>query len=305
MEVGWRIGTVTFGLTVALVGCAPSPPPATPLASTDIFLIELSFEEGRPSLGAPENLTHRAGYDNQPAFLPDGGSFVYASSDGTQTDCLRYDLATHHSEPVTQSAEREYSPQPIPGREQIAVVRVDAEGRQRLWQLGLHGEDPYLLFEWEDRVGYQAWIDGSLVALRIEDQPPELHFGNADTGWVEAAPVLLDVGRCLQPVPARNALSYVHKLAEGDWWIEELDLLTREAHRVVRALPGSEDFAWGPRGERLWMARGSHLFSLVPGAGAEWVEVADLSKAGLREITRLAVSPRGDAILVVALPPEP
>jgi hypothetical protein len=48
------------------------------------------------------------------------------------------------------------------------------------------------------------------------------------------------------------------------------------------------------------MGRGAKLFAWDPALGEEWLEVADLSAAGIGEITRLAVSPQGDRIALVA-----
>jgi hypothetical protein len=48
------------------------------------------------------------------------------------------------------------------------------------------------------------------------------------------------------------------------------------------------------------MARDAKLFRLDPTHDTDWHEAADLSAAGLSKITRLAVSPRGDRLALVA-----
>jgi Tol biopolymer transport system component len=59
--------------------------------STDIFLVDVSFQKSPPTIGRPLNVTVREGYDNQPMFLPDGGSFFYTSiREGRPTDIYRY-----------------------------------------------------------------------------------------------------------------------------------------------------------------------------------------------------------------------
>jgi hypothetical protein len=47
------------------------------------------------------------------------------------------------------------------------------------------------------------------------------------------------------------------------------------------------------------MANGSKLFARSKSDWA-WVEIADFSSAGLKNITRIAVSPKGDRIALVA-----
>jgi hypothetical protein len=49
----------------------------------------------------------------------------------------------------------------------------------------------------------------------------------------------------------------------------------------------------------LLMANGSKLFARKKSDFA-WVELSDFSNAGLKNITRIAVSPKGDRIAVVA-----
>ena len=68
---------------------------------------------------------------------------------------------------------------------------------------------------------------------------------------------------------------------------------------LTPALAGVEDYAWLPSG-RLLMAKDSKLFAIVPLKDKDWQEAADFSKAGLKGITRIAVSPKGNRIAVVA-----
>ena len=58
--------------------------------STDIYLAPLSMQNGEPVIGAPVNITHRPGYDNQPSFTPDSRAILFTSTheDG-QSDIYR------------------------------------------------------------------------------------------------------------------------------------------------------------------------------------------------------------------------
>ena len=62
--------------------------------------------------------------------------------------------------------------------------------------------------------------------------------------------------------------------------------------------PG-EDYAWTPDG-KLLMGQGAKLFVWDPTLGGDWREIADLGSAGIGGITRLAVSPLGDRLALVA-----
>jgi hypothetical protein len=48
------------------------------------------------------------------------------------------------------------------------------------------------------------------------------------------------------------------------------------------------------------MAQDSKLFRFDPAREHTWQQVADFTAAGLRKITRLAVSPKGDRLALVA-----
>jgi hypothetical protein len=65
--------------------------------------------------------------------------------------------------------------------------------------------------------------------------------------------------------------------------------------------PRVEDYAWTPDG-RVLAGEGSVLKLFDPRADAAWQAVADLSSMGMTSITRLAVSPGGRSIAVVAVP---
>jgi hypothetical protein len=72
----------------------------------------------------------------------------------------------------------------------------------------------------------------------------------------------------------------------------------------VHAVAGAAeaDLAWMPDGTLL-MARGDVLYAWKRG-DADWTRVADLSTLGITGATRLAVSPRGDALAIVAAAPR-
>ena len=105
-------------------------------------------------------------------------------------------------------------------------------------------------------------------------------------------------GRVLRRVPREDKFSFVHKVSNQEWLVKSFDLRAKALTTIIKTFPGVEDYAWTPRG-LLLMARDSKLFSRRNSDWA-WVEIGDFSNAGLRNITRIAVSPKGDRIAVVA-----
>ncbi|MFQ5569443.1 MAG: TolB family protein [Rhodothermales bacterium] len=268
---------------------------------TDILLVPLHNGEPLSPENRPVNLTDRDGYDNQPFFTPDGRSILFTSFRDEQTDIYGIDLATRAVERVTQTAESEYSPTMLPTVDGFSVIRVEADGTQRLWRFGLDGDDPSLVLEKVKPVGYHAWADAHTVALFVLGSPPTLQLADTRTG--QADTLAHGIGRSLHRVPGTAAISFVHKETEDTWTIKTLDPASRTIAPVVETLPGREDYAWRPNGALL-MADGAVLYEWTPERGT-WDVLFDLSDLGVTTITRIAVSPENDYAALVVDRPEP
>ena len=92
--------------------------------------------------GQAVKITTFAGYNNQPSFLPDGRSIFYTSIRDKQADIYRYDIRSGATSQITNTPESEYSPMLMPDGKNISVVRVEADGTQRLWKFPLNGGQP-------------------------------------------------------------------------------------------------------------------------------------------------------------------
>jgi Tol biopolymer transport system component len=254
----------------------------------------LSGDEGTLTIADPVNVTDRDGYDNQPAFLLDGSAVLYTSGrDELQTDVYRYDVASGEIAQVTDTPSSEFSPTPLPAGG-FATIH-EAAGEQLLWRFDLDGTDRGAILPNVQPVGYQAWGDEDRVAMFVLGEPATLQLGAVATG--DVAVVASDIGRSLHKVPGAVAISFVDKSAGDVWYVRQLDLDSGEITELVPTLAGREDMAWTPDGTLL-MGDGSELYAWRP--GGNWFRVADLSSAGIEGITRLAVSPLGDRVAIVA-----
>lgn len=284
-----------------LLGCArnagdaPVQAVADPVG-TDIWVAELLDSGRRLRVGTPVNVTDRPGYDNQPFFLPDGSGLLYTSIDvDGQTDIHLYEFERARSRRLTRSVEAEFSPTPMAGGG-FAVVRVEADARQRLWRFDDRGREAELLLADIEPVGYMAWLDENRVAVFVLGEPPTLQLVDVRDGSVRE--LLRSVGRSLHPVPGEEMISAVHKVSDEEWNIVAFDGEGGEPVWLAEALLPSEDFAWTADGQ-LIMGRGAKLYVRRPGEGQEWVELADLSAHGIEQISRIAVSPGNERIAVV------
>ena len=181
----------------------------------------------------------------------------------------------------------------------FSVIRVEADKTQRLWKFPLGGGAPALVLEAVKPVGYHLWIDERKLLVFILGKPNTLQM--ADVRTQKAEIVASDVGRCFRRMPGRDLVSFVHKVSDTEWWIKSLNVKTHEIKPLLKTLPGSEDYVWLTDGSLL-MGKGSKLYRRRMGGASSWEEAADLSGWGLKSITRMAVSPKGDRLAVVAEP---
>jgi hypothetical protein len=218
----------------------------------------------------------------------------------TQTDIYRYEIASGATTRITNTPEGEYSPTVTPDGAHISVIRVEADGTQRLWRFTLDGREPALVLERVKPVGYHAWADDHMLALFVLGSPATLQL--ADTRSGNAETVARGINRSLQRIPHTGTISFVDKDANGSLMVRELDPKTRNVTTLVAAVAGAKeaDLAWTPDG-LLMMAEKDILYSWRRNDVA-WTRVADLGAVGMHGVTRIAVSPKGDRIAFVGAP---
>jgi len=261
---------------------------------TDIYLATLSGKGAALRAGSPVNVTARPGYDNQPAFSPDGGTLYFTSGREGQSDIYRYEITTRRTAAVTATPESEYSPTVTPDGRHLSVIRVERDSTQRLWSFALDGGAPRLLLDSIKPVGYHVWLNPDTVFVFVLGSPATLR--RAELAHGTAVILAKDIGRTLLRVPGRRAISYVQRDSSGGW-IRSLDPVTGAGENLARLPEGNEFYTWTPGGELL-AARGNRLLRWDTGA-AGWETVAEFAEPGLQRITRLAVSPAGDRIALV------
>lgn len=273
--------------------------------ATDIYLADLRVAHRRVTVGTPVNVTARLGYDNQPFFLRDGRSFLYTAirEDG-QADIFRYDLDRKTSVQLTATRESEYSPTPLSHGDGFSVVRVEADSTQRLWAFDADGSRPRLVLDSIKPVGYHAWGGDYTVVLYVLGSPSTLQIADAQSATSRGEIVARDVGRSLQRIPGRAAVGFLQRDSVAGPWLEEVDVRTQRVTKLVKTPQGSDFFVWMPNGIVL-TASGTTLYQWDSQRGGAWEPVADFAPAGLTSVSRLAVSPKGDRLAIVAIPAAP
>ena len=287
------------------VGAVQAPAPSQPAAppATDIYLLSLPAGIASMKAAKPSPVSTAPGYDNQPMFSPDGARILFAANrDGKQIDIYEFERASGKVVQLTETPTNENSPTYLPAglgaAGDFSVVRTEPDKTQRLWRFDARGRNPQVMLTEVKPVGYHAWVSADTVALFVLGQPATLRIANVGTG--QAAIVAEGIGRSLHRVPGTRSIGIVQRESSGEFWVKQVDVSTRRIEPLVKAVEGSadRDMAWTPDGQSILMSSGTRVFAWTRGA-AGWTEVFDAAAHALGAVSRLAVSPKGDAVAIV------
>jgi len=94
----------------------------------------------------------------------------------------------------------------MPDGKSISVVRVEADGTQRLWKFSLAGGGPSLILEDIKPVGYHLWVNDYTLALFVLGKPNTLQLVDLRSGKAEV--IADNPGRILRPRAAREQVQF-------------------------------------------------------------------------------------------------
>ena len=288
-------------LLIASLLQAQAPAPAPP--STDIYLVPLKGGLASMKAARPTPVSTAPGYDNQPYFSADGSRLLFAANhDGKQTDVFMFDRANGRVAQLTNTPENENSPTYLPAgigeSGGFSVVRSEMDKTQRLWRFNAAGRDAQLILTDIKPVGYHAWVDADRVALFVLGEPNSLQLASVKTGKGEVA--ANGIGRSLHRIAGTRMVSFVHREPSGEYWIKQIDIDSKKIEPLTKVAEGAteRDMAWMPDGKTILMSSGTKVLSWTRGT-AGWTEVFDVAPHNLGAVSRIAVSPKGDAIAIV------
>lgn len=271
---------------------------------TDVWLFDCHYDNKTRgyAVGAGSDISQNPGYDNQPAFSPSGDYLLYTSDRGDgQTDIYKYDFRQKKNDVYLDTKKTsEYSPTFVPGNKYVSTVRVEADSAQRLWKINKASKNESLVLPKVFGVGYHCWYDDNTVFLFVLSTPVSIKVADVSAG---SAKVVADsVGRCMQVLrtPRYKYMLFTEEQADGNFLIKAANsagVVVKE-FTPIPALAGSQDFVVDANGNLL-MAKGSKLYIWNVAEGKEWRETADLSFAGIKSITRLALDKDGKHIALV------
>jgi hypothetical protein len=264
-------------------------------SNTEVFLFKIEKLASKISFDSGTNLSNNEGYDNQPSFYDDR-YILFASNRNGQTDIAKFDTRNNAKSWLNYTEGGEYTPLRIPNKNDISAVRLDKDGKQRLYYYNWsNGESEELIQDLV--VAYYTWSNNTIVSAVIEDEELNLYAIDIETG--KSQKYATNVGRSFQRIPNSNLVSFISKENENQWQIKSIDPKTGRIRLIANTIEGVEDICWLD-GNTLLSGKDSVLFKLTLRRDNNWKTITDLKDNGISKITRLAVNESGTQLLIAA-----
>lgn len=274
--------------------------PVMAQTNTEVYLFNVEREYGGLAIFNMENISKDEGYDNQPSF-PDDHHVLFAGNNNGQTDIANYSISEKTKTWLhLPTIGGEYSPIKVPKSNlKVTAVRLDPDGLQRLYLYDRRTKKSVLLIE-DLQVAYYTFYDeNNIVASVLSDDKLDLITSDLKTKKTDT--IISNAGRSIQNIPDSKSISYTALNEEKNLDLYMLDLSDAESFFVCQLPIGIQDHTW-LNDSQILIGSGSKLFIYDTFLNSDWKEVADLSELGIKNISRLAVSPNGKKLALVAEP---
>lgn len=264
--------------------------------NTEVYVFDLApAYEGLELLNA-RNISNNEGYDNQPSFISNE-TLVFAGNNDGQTDISEYNLNSKIQKWVNQKTEGgEYSPQKFPSNNDVAAVRLDSDGLQRLYRYDAKtGKSSEIIKDLQ--VAYFAFYnDTKMLATVLDGDKMDLTL--MDLASKTADTLFYNAGRSLQKVPKTESMSYSLVNGEGNLDLYLLDMNSYESFFISELPIGIQDYVW-INDTQIIVGSGNKLYMYDTLGETEWNRVASLEEYGIKSISRMAISPDGKKLAIV------
>lgn len=254
---------------------------------TGIFLFNINTENNNFQVENGRSISHPNGYNNQPSFY-DNEHLIYAAIREGETDIAQYNLQNSETSWISNTEiGSEFSPQRFSKNTEIAAVRLDTTGLQRLYSYDYKSGQSKVLIP-EAKIGYFSFFNSDEVLTAVLSESGldlvMYHLKNKSS-----EKIISNAGRSIHKVPGNNTMSYTLPNEEGNYDVYLLDPTSNKSFFVCELPNGTQDFTWVDE-YRILTGVGSNLYIFDTFGGEAWVKVADLSKEGITNISRLAVN---------------
>ena len=293
---------------VSLLAALALSAAASAQPDVDVWVGDLTWQDGHLVASQLTNISHRPGYDNQPAFFPDEKTLAYTTEGAEETKAVLFDLATGAATNLPEA--KGFSPTPTADGKQLMVLH---QGRVELHDLS--GKLVAPLTETKD-AGYFSKVDERTWVLFMNDKERRIVIYDARKKTLET----LSTGAItpLYRVPNERAFTFVAETpfssdpaeaakidpSKVKLELRKLDLKSK-AVRTLSTIPfpATGHHVWTAHNTVL-MASGGSIQEWNPQTPDRWTPVVKFDAPDLQGISRIAISPRGDKIALVSMPKD-
>ena len=266
-------------------------------SNPEIFLFSVEKKDGKFAFADGKNITNNLGYDNQPSFSLDNHSLLFTSNrNGKDTNIYEYILADGKTTQITTSEDNEYTAKELDGNT-INFVREGKGQEMTVWKYNrqtkqespaLKNKEPIAYYAFNSKGDALVWIR---YAFFIHWVNPEKGINKFVTDYAQPSTP--------QRIPNTDNFSFMKRLPNDEIWIYEFNPSNQAVRPVVQTKDGKITYCWMPDGSLL-IGSGTKLFRFDEKSDKTWVQIADLSSFGIKDIGRIAVSSDGKYLALVS-----
>lgn len=264
--------------------------------NTEVYLFDISNSNGEFSLTNQRNISNNNGYDNQPSFYNDN-ILTFVSTRNGQTDIATYNIRDKTVSFLNNSPNGgEYSPLKIPNSKAISAVRLDNDGKQRLYKYNFtNGKSQELVTDLV--IAYYTWYDdNTIVAAVIEESELNLYVIDIETG--KSRKDAVNVGRSFHRIPNSKLISYVQK-NNDKWILKSLNPITSETTTLIDLPNNVEDICWLINGSII-IPINNTVYKFNPKKDTNFNVLAEFEDDNLQNITRITTNEIGTMLALVS-----
>jgi WD40 repeat protein len=147
-------------------------------------------------------------------------------------------------------------------------------------------------------VGYFDILDNGEIPMFVLGSPQTLRIWNPRTKSerrVDGIP-----GRSIRKLPGFNGFTFVDTRHADRHQVIAIDSENLERQVIAQMPEGAQDLLWTPDGTLL-ASSGSTIYQFSTEAGGTWKNMLDLRNFGLANISRMAISPDGNTLVLVSV----
>ncbi len=263
---------------------------------TEIFVFDLEPVYEGLQLTNFTNISNNDGYNNQPSFSTNE-TILFAGNKNGQTDISEYNLINKTQKFINSKTDgSEYSPQKFALKNDVAAVRLDTDGLQRLYQYNYENGTFSELIPIVQIAYFSFYNNNTMLATVLDSD--QMALVQIDFQSKKVDTILRNVGRSVHKVPKSKSMSYTAVNEDKNLDIFMLDMNNGESFFICQLPIGVQDYVWLNDTQILAGSR-NKLFMFDTLGPQNWNQVASLEEFGVSNITRMAVSQNGKKIAIV------